>query len=69
MEKSNKFEWTEDCRTDFRELKSKLIEAPILTYPQSQGSFILGTDLSDFGIGAVLSQELTWNWKCDFLCE
>jgi LDH2 family malate/lactate/ureidoglycolate dehydrogenase len=38
-------------------LKTRLITAPVLAYPQAEGSeFILDTDASDYAIGAVLSQ-------------
>ena len=42
----------------FRILKQKLIESPVLSYPsRSDGDmFVLDTDGSDTGIGAVLSQ-------------
>jgi len=38
-------------------LKQALISAPILSYPKDEGQFILYTDASLEGIGAVLSQE------------
>ena len=49
--------WTENCENAFISLKDKLTSAPILAYPEVEGSeFILDTDASSFAIGAVLSQ-------------
>ncbi|KAG5886026.1 hypothetical protein JTB14_023667 [Gonioctena quinquepunctata] len=39
-----------------RKLKGALINAPILSYPLPKGKFILDTDASNVGLGAVLSQ-------------
>ena len=55
-EKNKSFLWTGECEDAFHQLKSKLIQAPILAYPTPDGQFILDTDASQFGIGAVLSQ-------------
>ena len=55
-EKNNTWHWTKECQEAFRELKTRLINAPILAYPSSEGRFILDTDASGQGIGAVLSQ-------------
>ena len=38
-------------------LKKHLTTAPILAYPDKEGTFILDTDASDVAMGAVLSQE------------
>jgi hypothetical protein len=54
-EKGRKFEWTKECDTAFGTLKHFLVEAPILGYPMYRGDFILDTDASDVGMGAVLS--------------
>jgi len=51
-----KFEWTELCGKAFKELKERLISSPILIFPKENGQFILDTDASNHGIGAVLSQ-------------
>ena len=52
-----KFIWSTDCQQSFKELIQKLSEAPILAYPKNDGIFILDTDASGIGIGAVLSQK------------
>ena len=57
MEKEEGFQWTTECEESFRELKNRLVSAPVLGYPRPEGKFILDTDASGFGIGAVLSQE------------
>ena len=56
QKKGTPFVWSEDCQKAFQTLKEKLTEAPILTLPCDQGMFILDTDASNHGIGAVLSQ-------------
>ncbi|CAG2242289.1 unnamed protein product [Mytilus edulis] len=55
-EKNQKFVWTEECQQSFEELKTTLISAPILAYPTREDLFILDTDASNDGMGAVLSQ-------------
>lgn len=56
-EKGKRFRWGEDCQQAFIQLKSRLTTAPVLAYPDPQKRFVLDTDASDVGIGAVLSQE------------
>ena len=57
--KDEKFEWSEECETAFCRLKSLLTEAPVLVYPRfGEGEqFLLETDASGIGLGAVLSQK------------
>ena len=50
------FHWGPDEAEAFRILKTKLITAPILGYPDVTGTFMLDTDASHCGVGAVLSQ-------------
>ena len=54
--KDEKFQWSEKCNTAFETLKQKLIETPVLAYPQFDVKFIVETDASVLGLGAILSQ-------------
>jgi hypothetical protein len=49
--------WDETCDQAFRELKELMVCSPILGYPDFTLPFILETDASVKGMGAVLSQE------------
>ena len=51
-----KFKWTNDCQIAFEKLKEVLTQAPILVLPDPAKPYILDTDASDMGCGAVLSQ-------------
>jgi len=44
-------------------LKEKLINPPILSYPNFEEPFTLTTDASNFALGAVLSQGILGNDK------
>lgn len=57
MCKNARFRWTDECAEAFEKLKEHLTTAPILAYPQPSGRYILDTDASAYGIGAVLQQE------------
>ena len=50
------FLWTEACQEAFEHLKTALCSAPVLNFPVKGAKFILDTDASERGIGAVLSQ-------------
>ena len=56
-EKGRPFVWGDEQQKAFVELKNRLVTTPILGYPREKGRFILDTDASDTGLGAVLSQE------------
>ena len=54
--KGLKFTWTEEHDQAFQTLKKKLLEAPILAFPNFELPFIIDTDASETALGAVLSQ-------------
>lgn len=55
-EEKRKFEWSSKCEKAFDHLKEVLFSSPILSFPVGPERFILDTDASNHGIGAVLSQ-------------
>lgn len=57
-EKSKEWLWTDNCSETFLELKKSLVTAPVLVLPQFDVEFILDTDASGDGVGAVLSQRI-----------
>ena len=48
--------WTTECANAFQQLKEMLCTAPILHSPDFSQPFLLQTDASERGVGAVLSQ-------------
>ena len=48
--------WSEDCQVAFQCLKDALIADPVLQIADPSRPFVLQTDASDRGLGAVLSQ-------------
>ncbi len=55
--KDAKLIWDDNCEQAFLGLKKSLVQPSVLAYPMREGSFILSTDASDTGMGAVLEQE------------
>ncbi len=56
LKKDVRYEWNEPQENAFQHLKTKLTSHPILQYPDFSKEFILTTDASNCGLGAVLSQ-------------
>ncbi|CAH1242223.1 GIN1 [Branchiostoma lanceolatum] len=50
-------QWMGECEESFKTLKGKLCQQPVLQSPDFERPFILQTDASERGIGAVLSQK------------
>jgi len=50
------FLWTDECEEVFQSLKVQLTTAPVLGYPNYNLPFVLQTDASGSGLGAVLAQ-------------
>ena len=55
-QKGNKFDWALNCQKAFKDLKRCVTQPPILGYPAVDTPFILDTDASSQGLGAVLLQ-------------
>ena len=56
--KNMPFQWTDGCESAFIQLKAALSTSPVLVYPRfgPGHSFVLETDASTVGLGAVFSQ-------------
>jgi len=54
--KGARFLWDEACQQAFEALKRALVDAPVLPYPDPSLPYLLDTDASAEGVGAVLSQ-------------
>lgn len=57
LRKDVQFEWDDDCQFAFKKLIEIISQDITLQYPDFTKTFYLTTDASNFGIGAVLSQE------------
>nr|KAG5688410.1 hypothetical protein BaRGS_001192 [Batillaria attramentaria]KAG5698105.1 hypothetical protein BaRGS_031795 [Batillaria attramentaria] len=53
----NKVKWDENCERAFQTLKARLCSSPVVCLPQSDLPYILRTDASEKGLGAVLLQD------------
>ncbi|GBG82833.1 hypothetical protein CBR_g36363 [Chara braunii] len=51
------WEWTERCEAAFRHLKHVLMHYEVLKLPDPDKPFLVTTDASQYGIGAVLAQQ------------
>lgn len=57
LRKGKTWSWNEECECAFQAIKDALVSAPILSCPDFNLPFIVQTDASAYGIGAVLSQK------------
>ena len=48
------FNWSEEAQESFEKLKLALCSAPVLSFPLDIGDWVLDTDASAYGLGAVL---------------
>ena len=57
MEMDAKFNFDESCQNSFQEIKSILVEAPIMAKPNWNKEFEIMCDASDYAMGVVLGQK------------
>ena len=55
--KNRRFYWTEECQVSFETLRTALMEAPVLAYPDISKPYKVYTDASNYAIGAALVQD------------
>jgi hypothetical protein len=48
--------WSDECEAIFQKLKATFTTAPVLKVPEVNKPFIVHSDASNVGVGAVLSQ-------------
>ena len=57
LKKDRKFEWSNVCEESFENAKNVLVSYPVMLAPNFSKPFVLATDASNLGAGAVLLQE------------
>ena len=58
LEKDTKFKFDESCQRSFEEIKSRLVEAPVMAKPDWNKEFEIMCDASDYAMGDVLEQRI-----------
>ncbi len=62
-------EWTQQMEDEFRYIKDSLCCVPFLIIPTEDDTFVLQTDTSGTGIGAMLSVKRDWGEVCGLLFQ
>ena len=57
LEKNKPFAWTEECMEAYEQLKTLLLQRPVVANPDFSVPFRLYTDASNIGLGAILAQQ------------
>lgn len=58
LSKKQCWKWEEEHQSAFERLRSLIADAPVLLRPNFDETFVLQTDASNVGIGAVLTQTI-----------
>lgn len=58
LRKGQQWKWTDRLESKFQDLKAAFHKTCVISYPHFDEQFILQTDSSDYGIGAVLYQTI-----------
>ncbi|WCJ29454.1 Transposon Tf2-6 polyprotein [Euphorbia peplus] len=57
LKKNCTWTWSEECRMAFENLKSAILEKPVLALPDMSKPFEIQTDASNFALGGVIMQD------------
>lgn len=56
LRKGSSFVWSGKCESAFETIKEYLVSSPVINCPDFDRPFMIQTDASDYGLGAVLTQ-------------
>ena len=56
LKKNAKYDWTEKCNEAYEWTRTAISDQVLLSAPTGEGPFVIATDASDLGVGAVLMQ-------------
>ena len=56
--KANSFEWNDEAKAAWDFLKHSLVTVPILALPDFETTFVVESDASNTGLGAILTQKV-----------
>lgn len=59
----NKFFWTDECESAFKQTKELLVELTMLAHPRENAKYSVSTDASSTSVGAVLQQWHNGTWE------
>ena len=57
LKKKTLYNWSKECQLSFEKLKEALTEDVVLAHPDLSKPFVIFTDASNHGVGAVLTQD------------
>ncbi|CAG9135829.1 unnamed protein product [Plutella xylostella] len=56
LNKKQRYEWSKECETAFKEIKKRLLNAPVLAHFDPELETVVTCDASPYGVSAVLAQ-------------